>query len=239
MTPHESEVYLALLRLGSSTTTNIVKESKVHASKIYSILDRLIEKGLASKVTKDQKAYYQSSDPEMIQVYLKNKQKNIDSQLKEVQDLIPQLRNLKERKFSEEEVQVFFGWKGLESAFRTILNTLKQNEIQYAIGGLYLEEIPSQNNFFESFRKERDKKKINTKIIFSKSAKGKFPSYEESKFTEIRYMDQEIPTYFDICKDRVLISLIKKVPIVIQIKSQEIADSFLSYFNIMWKISKP
>lgn len=238
MTPNEIEVYLSLLKVGLSTTTNIIKESKVHASKIYSILDRLIDKGFATKTIINKKTQYQVSDPEMIKIYLENKRKNIDSQLTEIKKIMPEIRNLKESKSKDEEVQVFLGWKGLEIAFRDILRTLKRGETQYAIGGIYLENVQAQNNFLESFKIERDKQEIKTKIILSKSARGKFPAYEKSKLTEIKYVNQDIPTYLDIYKNKVIISLIKKRPIVIQIKSQEMADSFIEYFKMLWKISK-
>lgn len=235
MTDNEANVYLTLLKLNSSTTTKIVKESKVHASKIYSILGRLIEKGLATTIKKGKKTYYQASDPDMIKIYLNEKQNKINNQINQVDSIIPALRALNKSNLEEEEVKVFFGWKGLEAAFRDILRVLKRGETQYVIGATYIEEIPIHNRFFQNLRKERDKLGIKTKIIFSKVAKGKLPVYEKSKFTQIKYIDENIPTSIDIYKNKVIISMMKKRPLVIQIKSQEIADSFIAYFRILWK----
>ena len=48
LTEGEIKVYLALFKIGASSTGPIVKEAKIHSSKVYPILDRLIEKGLVS-----------------------------------------------------------------------------------------------------------------------------------------------------------------------------------------------
>jgi sugar-specific transcriptional regulator TrmB len=48
LTKTEIKIYLALLKLGQSTTTNIIKDAGIHASKVYEFLDKLIKKGLVS-----------------------------------------------------------------------------------------------------------------------------------------------------------------------------------------------
>ena len=52
LTKSEIKVYLALLELGCSATGKIVEKSKASSSKIYEILDRLMQKGLVSFIIK-------------------------------------------------------------------------------------------------------------------------------------------------------------------------------------------
>ena len=61
LTSGESEVYLALLEIGSTSTGKIIRQSKVHASKVYPILDRLIDKGLVSFIKQGKKKIYASN----------------------------------------------------------------------------------------------------------------------------------------------------------------------------------
>ena len=58
LTKTEIKLYLALLKLGQSTTTGIVREAQVHASKVYEFLDKLIQKGLVTYVIKANKRYF-------------------------------------------------------------------------------------------------------------------------------------------------------------------------------------
>ena len=50
LTAGERKTYLALLKLGLSSTGPIAKLAQVSRSKLYSILDKLEKKGLASHI---------------------------------------------------------------------------------------------------------------------------------------------------------------------------------------------
>ena len=53
LTEGEIRVYEALLNLGECTKTSLVKEAGIAPSNIYDITNRLIEKGIVSKVIKN------------------------------------------------------------------------------------------------------------------------------------------------------------------------------------------
>ena len=58
LTQREVKVYLALLKLGESTTGKIIQESGISSGKIYEILEKLIGKGLASYTIKEKTKYF-------------------------------------------------------------------------------------------------------------------------------------------------------------------------------------
>ena len=59
----EAKVYLALLRLGSTTTGPLATEAGVSSSKVYKILARLEKKGLAGHTIKSKVKHFQAIDP--------------------------------------------------------------------------------------------------------------------------------------------------------------------------------
>jgi len=63
LTESETKVYLALLELGSTTKGPIVDKSQVASSKIYELLEKLIQKGLASFVVKSGTKYFEAAPP--------------------------------------------------------------------------------------------------------------------------------------------------------------------------------
>ena len=73
LTKGQAKVYLALISLGQSSTGQIVKEAKVARSKVYEMLDKLIEKGLVNYVIKENTKYFDASNPSQISKYLKEK----------------------------------------------------------------------------------------------------------------------------------------------------------------------
>src|SRR3990167_5476847 len=77
LTPGEIKSYLALLKLGSSSTGPLSKESKVSRSKLYDILDKLEKKGLVSNIEENGVIYFQAVEPAKIKTYLKEKEDKI------------------------------------------------------------------------------------------------------------------------------------------------------------------
>jgi len=53
LTEGEIKIYLALLELGSSSITSIIKRSGISGSKAYEVLDRLAKKGLVNFIIKN------------------------------------------------------------------------------------------------------------------------------------------------------------------------------------------
>ena len=92
LTKGEIKVYLALNKLSESTVGPIGKESKVSKSKIYDILDKLIEKGLVGYVVKSGTKYFLANDPHLILEYIERKENELDKTKKEVvTEVLPQL----------------------------------------------------------------------------------------------------------------------------------------------------
>ncbi|MBW3012929.1 helix-turn-helix domain-containing protein, partial [Candidatus Woesearchaeota archaeon] len=84
LTKSEISVYLALLELGSSTTGKIVDKSGASSSKIYEILDKLIQKGLVSYVLKANIKYFEAAPPKRILDYIEEKKASISKQEEDV-----------------------------------------------------------------------------------------------------------------------------------------------------------
>lgn len=62
----ESEVYLALLQLGTSTITPISKKAGVKRTSIYNFIDRLVALGLVTKTAIRGRDYYAATSPEQL-----------------------------------------------------------------------------------------------------------------------------------------------------------------------------
>jgi len=134
LTEGEAKVYLALLKLWSSTTGPIVKESGVANSIIYRILDGLIEKGLASYVIREKTKYFQASEPERLLGYIEERKKQLDENKEKIKKLLPQLKPL--AKPVETRVELFEGFKGFITAWEHQYTKLKGRN-EYHSWGVY------------------------------------------------------------------------------------------------------
>ena len=59
----EIEIYLAVLRLGSTSVTALYKETAIHRTHIYDLLEKLKEKGLVSEFLQSGVKYFQATPP--------------------------------------------------------------------------------------------------------------------------------------------------------------------------------
>ena len=98
LTEGESKTYLSLLKIGSSTVGPIVKDSRISYSKIYDVLNRLLDKGIISYTIREKTKYFQAANPNRLLDYLEKQQNQIKSNKKILKEIIPDLQKIKNKK---------------------------------------------------------------------------------------------------------------------------------------------
>ena len=236
----EVKVYLTLLELGSSTTGPIMGRAKVSSSKIYGILERLIEKGLVSFIIKSKTKYYQSSPPEAILDYISEKEEEMEKQKEQIKKIIPELKLRQKLLESKQEAQIYIGWKGLMGAFNFIIEDLKKGDDYIAFSQTPHEEASKEVKlFFIQYQRKREEKKLKIKLIADKSQKNIFDSEPYIKFKNfnVKYVEN-CPPGIVISRNSIFISTFETFPVGVVITSKEIADSFRKYFYNEWERAK-
>lgn len=240
LTEGEIKVYIALLELGVSTTGPIIEKSKIARSIIYHILDKLMEKGLVSHLTKEKTKYFQAEDPTKILEYLDQKEKSFQENRKNIEESLPQLMQM-QKMAPKSAVSIYTGIKGIRTAHEHQYKKLKKGDYQYFLG------IPGfqpdiQHTYWKQDHLRRIKHGIKAKFLFNKDTPKEILKNRNSfKEVDARYMETNIktPAMFFIYKDTTLITIQHPNPVAVEIINQDIADSFLAYFNEFWKESKP
>ena len=74
LSPRESAVYYALLKSGPTTTSRIIKDTGIPSSKIYDVLERLIQKGLASYILVSGKKEFRATNPNKLMEIIEKKE---------------------------------------------------------------------------------------------------------------------------------------------------------------------
>ena len=77
LTDGEIKAYLALLELGKSTVGKIIEKSRVSPSKIYDVLNRLIEKGLISYIIEGKVKHFKAAPPKNVLNYIERKEEDL------------------------------------------------------------------------------------------------------------------------------------------------------------------
>lgn len=237
-TPGEARCYLSLLSIGESTVGPIAKESYISMSKIYSVLNGLIKKGLVSTIIKNKTRHFIPADPERILEIIKENKREIEKNEKALSKLLPILKSRLEIGRKERAAELFEGFKGIKTFYEQILKEGSAGETIYALGiPKYAAE--EYEGYFLDWNKRRVKKKIYLKVLYNFDAKEAAKKRKCLPLTDIRYLPKEIitPSWAIIYKAIVAtIHLIRK-PLCLVIYDETTATSYKSYFELLWKNS--
>lgn len=233
LTEKESLVYLALLELGSTTASKIIEKTGLHRAVVYDLLGRLIEKGLASHITKGKKRYFEASNPKRLLELLKERENKIEK-------LIPELSEL--YKFKDKlEIKVYKGKEGIKAIYEDMLDEKPSEWLSMGSGGETFKLMPA---YLEDFHKRRIKLKISARglLINNKLSKERGKQLAKKGLTTIKYLPKNFltPTIINIYNDKVTLysSSKEKIPFIIKIENGDLAKSFKEYFEWLWRLSK-
>ena len=233
LSERESKVYQELLKIGPTTITNIIKSTGIPSSKIYNILERLMQKGLATQIIVKGKREFHPASPDKLFSLIKEKENIIN-------EILPSLQALYEKTNEETIAEIY---KGKERAKAIFEDILKEGKNWLSIGASAKSEVVLPY-YMDNFYKRMYSKRIDLKSLFTNNEetlklKSKLGKY---KNIEIRFLPKEIKNLMSvfIYSDRIAIILITSDieinPIIILIKSKESADSYRDYFNWLWKL---
>lgn len=222
LTENETKVYLALIESGPNLAGQISRKTGLHRRSVYDVTEMLIKKGLIGYILKNNRRYFEASNPNRILEILQEKQNLLEPI---VSDLLKTYSSEKEK----QETNFYKGKEGLKAIFEDQLN---YKEI--LILGASPKAYEVLQFYFKWYDKKRKKKKIKVRIIAYDKKISKIP------LAEIRYLPQkyESPVAVNIYGNKTAIILWAKQPIVIAIREKEIAEAYKKYFELMWKIAK-
>ena len=225
LTGNQASVYLSLLKLGSTTAHNIIKESGLHRSRVYDSLEKLEELGLVTFIVKDFKKYFQAVSPEKMLHY-------IEEQREFLKQALPQLKKLEGTKKEEINASIYKGKEGIKAILSIVL---KEKQDFYIMGakGLIFREL---KYFMPNFEKERVKKKIRFIRLFDNEERAKITIkdlFAKGKILPIKFGESSVVWIFG---SKLVILLWKQdYPTAFLINQKEIADSFRNWFMMTYK----
>jgi len=223
----EADIYLSLLRFGKSTTTNLTKETGIHRTYIYDILEKLKEKGLVSQIKEEGKQYFMATDPSRLKDYLNEK-------LGIVEKILPELNELKKSNSEETTVEVFKGKEGI----KLILNDMvKEGKDYLGVGVVHYfdnEEYLSKI-FTEQWILKMNEKKVKEKMILEEGTYLKPIRKSEHRYLPKEYL---FSSSFLVYGNKVAIFVWGNALVQIVFANKDVAKSYETQFNALWKIAK-
>lgn len=231
---NEIETFFFIVGNKELTAYTIAKETKIHRSTCYDILDRLVAKGFVSRIEKKGKSLFSANEISRVISNLKDKETILLS-------LIPKIQKLEEKQ--ETKIKFLEGAEGQKEFNFNLFNFAKNKEITfcYMIGNTYASNL-SSNIFIERLIKESKdiklKKKIEYRAIWDERFRGDKIIIHYNHLGENRFL-KNIPSKVGtiICDNFIAYLYTSDKPYVIEIKNKLVAEENKKYFEYLWNLS--
>lgn len=222
---NEAKTYIELLRRGSISANELAKKMGMDRTLAYQVLNKLMEKGLANHIIKENKKYFAAADPNNLLNRIKE-QENI------VSSIIPELNKIEKLEEKEQEVKVYEGRHGLKTLFEDVMKS--KNICVFGASGKSFDVLKFEIPYLA---KKSLKMGMKGRMITSK----RFAGHEMTKLPNLktRFLEEvESHATTTIYDDKVAINIIADKPVIIIIKNKDVAEGYRSYFELLWKHAK-
>lgn len=233
----EAKIYLALLGVDSYSVAELATKTGVNRTTVYPLLNSLMEKKLVVEVKLDKKTHYQAESPERIETYVKNQQTRLEEQSKILSEIIPRMKSISRETGEKAIVKYMDGREGILNSINDYYSKGDEGGTAYLFYSRDLIQDVFGSQEVLKAKSTRISRKILTKSIYNYS-KGEIPSDETGE--RIRIDENKYPIKCDIAiyKDKVRIHTLGKNLSAIFIKSQDVADSLKTLFEIAFESLK-
>ncbi len=229
----EASVYLALLELGPSTTTEISRLGGINRTTGYDILESLASEGLINSIGETKIQKFVAESPEKVISFLENKIKQSQEKLEQAYTLLPELLsvyNVKEKP----KVKFYEGIERVKEAFEDTL-TADKEILGYAVGTDAFKAVGE--GYLRNYFKRRVEKNIKVKVIAPDDPDTlKVIAKDREELRESLVVPRDkfyFTTETNIYNNKILnVSWKEKFAVVIE--SKEIVDAQKKVFELAW-----
>jgi sugar-specific transcriptional regulator TrmB len=234
LNPTQAKAYLTLVRYGSLTPPELANKTGETRSNAYTVLDRLVELGLAKKLEANKKLVYRIENPVALEKLVKQHRDDALQREKLVKDSMPALLNFFYTYSEQPGIRFFQGKQGIEDIYNDQIRTGKEIEFVRSTSDVKLYD-------YETMRKLRGKfAKMNIpRHSFSPDAPDIPTNWREVdpirklKRTWMRTDDYTAPVEWGVYGNKVSIISFGEEAIGMIIESPQIAEAMRQILKLM------
>lgn len=238
LTDGEIKVYLSLVELGSTTVGAIIDKAQISSSKVYIILEKLIQKGLSTYIIKNKTKYFQATSPISLLDYANEREREVQKTKKSLHQVIEKIEKIKDQTGPSEEARIYKGYDGIKTALFEAMKTIPNGGEYYFFSTGYGKD-PQLKILFSQIALELKKRKIMIKGLASKQEKKLYEKEYKKLGYKMKYINYFWPSDTSIIGDYFILFIWdKKEPVIYSIQSPVLVKSYLEFFNLHWKQAK-
>lgn len=247
LTEHEALVYQALVKHSPVSAAFLAKKCNLSRSSVYTTLNILIGKGLASTSYKNEVKQFVVGGEVALQELLQKQKENLEGKFLA-------LESLKETLFSEmgsdlhvPDISFFEGQEGLRRVYLSMLREARSNDVLFLLRDEFVWEEEWSFIFSEDWkdrvRSLKQEKNIRTKLLVNDSPleQEKELLYRKTQSLTYRYLKQTKMKHFAmyLLGDTAAIMSMERGNFVgIKIINESLTNNFRRVFTGLWELAR-
>lgn len=230
LTDNEAAVLDVLTDAGIVTTGDITKRTGISRPNCYDVLNKLIHKGLVSKVERNNKVEYKIN-----KVNYENLIKQRHERLRQLEDDLEQfnqqVQGALDAAAHHYDVSIFNGKQGLQ---KVLADTYDTGQItSFGAEGILEQEYP---RIWDSWIRKLQKKEIPLRVIYN-------ARYQEEReettidIIEARFIDRDFfaTVTTQVLDEQVNLYFWQPHLLIISVESRELAENYRNEFRFFWE----
>lgn len=220
-------LYLACLKLGSSSVYKIAKIANLPRSTSYEGLEVLKKRKLVSSFRKKNIIYYNAESPNQIIEQAKEK-------VNLLENVLPELNSMYSSIKKQPTIRLFEGADGMKVILKEIVNEAKEIKGFSSAENMFSVLV----DYWPIYLQKRIKNKIPAKILYSESPKARERKrLGPQQLREVRILPKKykLQGLVVIWNDKVGFFTFSEKPIAVIIASRELAQTQKILFDFIWE----
>jgi len=234
----EIDVYVAGLKLGSTTINKLSQSARVKRSTVYVVLERLKQRGLVSQGLKRARKIYEMADPEKFLKLVKEEKEKIKEKEESVRKAVASLKVIANKSAFASDIKIYEGYDATMEVLVEISKTKSPTYNFYSSHYFPLEDYEKIKKAVAKFNTAKRMAKSKIYVITDQVPLTSkfFPSADED-IREFRFLPEDIklPAMIDVNEDVVVLSSVRDGYSCIVIKNKTIADTLRIIHGIVWQ----
>lgn len=235
----EKKVLAGLYKLDKATVGNIAKEVLVNRTTLYPILEKLLSKGLVSKVNIEGKIVFQSLTNDELKEWVKRKKEEVVNSADNLLQWIESQNKSTGTLLSE--MKYYEGYDGVKNLYADTWRDNKEKMI-YAITD-YKSAYETMGSFFrKDYFPARVRHGVKVKNLIPESSEGRKDLKEAKQMLrEMKFIKffEDLGIEINIYDSKLaIVAFDKNKPSGVIIKNDKIAMAFKNIFNYLWETVK-
>jgi sugar-specific transcriptional regulator TrmB len=228
--PNQAKIYLASLRTGEATVTEIAVKVRIPRTTVSQVLELMQRRGLMHSYTKHNKRYWVAENPDKLELILKEREEAFQS-------ILPNLHTLQKNARGEAPaIEVLTGVEQIQQIMEDIITT-KHHIRSMVSWDDFIEYMGMQ--YIEDYIERRVAHSLQMRLITVRSdTSAKLKALDAKQMRHTRYLPNQIElrrvSNF-IYGDKVaMISFNRKKPTGILLEDRDVVHAMDIYFESLW-----